>query len=131
MKTVQMGCMMSASMFIAVVFVYMGIGRTSSRQKIKDLNLGGMRTNGCTPTVGKRMQCVGLLDCGCKPAQALTSSYFVDANLTWAHRGCKRLQEVQTGAFYTVLCCHQGQQHERLTQLSAAASVERSLSMWR
>ncbi len=56
MKTVK-GCMGSASMFIAVVSVYMGIDKTPNGQRIKDSNLGGMRTNIFTPIVGKRMRC--------------------------------------------------------------------------
>ncbi len=61
MKTVQMGCMMSASTVVAVVSVYMGLDRTSNRQKIEDLDLGGVRTNGFTPTVADAMYWVSQL----------------------------------------------------------------------
>ena len=71
------------SQVIAVCFVCMGIGRTPNRQRLRDLDLGGIRTSGCTPTIGKRMQCTGLVhDCWCEAAQALTSCYHVDAKWT-------------------------------------------------
>lgn len=73
MQTVEMGCVMSASMFIAIVSVYMGIDRT----------------NVCTPIVAKRMQCNDFLNCGYEAAQAFTSPYGED-DLNLAHRGCKR-----------------------------------------